>query len=97
METDVFADRVLSKRPYAIDSEGIKSVLEGASFISQERLPKGNIRSGDVFKKNAKNYFLNIRPDCDCIPRGNKPLDNIELYCLEGRVMESKRIKEFIR
>ncbi len=92
METDIFADRVLSKRPYAIGSEDIKSVLEGASFIKD--LPDSDIRSGDLFKCE-KEYLINIRADCDCLPRGkNKTVDSIELFCLKGKPLGNNKVKD---
>ena len=96
METDIFEKSVLGKRPYRIDGEDIKPVLEGASFIPEEKLPENNVKAGDLFKKseNAGNYLLNVRADCDCIPRQGKTIDSVELYCIEGKSMNPKQVKE---
>jgi hypothetical protein len=36
-----------------------------------------------VFKKGSE-YFINIRPDCDCIAREGKNQDDVEMYLLQG-------------
>jgi hypothetical protein len=58
-------------------------VLEGERFIARDQLDAESIAPGDVFK-DGKHYFINIRPDCDCVARGDKKLDDIELYLLKG-------------
>lgn len=66
--------------------------LIGASCLLDE-IPENEIRCGDLFKMRRRKFLLNIRPDCDCIPRGDTDLDPIEqldtvdLYCIEGRKM----------
>ncbi len=64
----------------------VRSVLEGERFIKQNRLHSDSINAGDVFKDGRKIY-INIRPDCDCIPKrcttGQDP-DRIDLYLLRG-------------
>ena len=95
METDIFEPLVLGKRPYKIGGEDVKSVLEGASFIPQEKLPKNEIRAGDLFKLSGGKYLINIRPDCDCIPRNNsQEIDNVELYCIGGQKMSAREVGE---
>ncbi len=95
METDIFEKSVLGKRPYRIDGEDVRPVLEGASFIPQEKLPENNVKAGDLFKKSdsAGNYLLNVRADCDCIPRQGKTIDSVELYCIEGKSMNPRQVK----
>ena len=102
METDIFEDfeeEVLGEGPNKtkIDSKDLKSVLEGASFIPQEKLPKGDIKAGDIFKENLDSYLINIRADCDCIPREGQSKDNIELYCIEGKKMEKKELQKLYK
>lgn len=93
METDIFEQSVLGKRQYGTGGEDIKSVLEGASFIPQKKLPANEIRSGDLFKLPGGKYLINIRPDCDCIPRNNsQEIDNVELYCIEGQKMSERAV-----
>ena len=54
------------------------------------------IRCGDLFKQPRGKFLLNIRSDCDCIPRNVSGRDEVDLYCIEGkRVSESDLCKEY--
>ena len=54
------------------------------------------IRCGDLFKQPRGRFLLNIRPDCDCIPRDGSGLDAVDLYCIQGKKMsESDLSKEY--
>ena len=99
METDIFEEEVLGAGPNKTktDSKDLKSVLEGASFIPHGKLPRGDIKSGDIFKENSDSYLINIRADCDCIPRKGQSKDNIELYCIEGKRIEKKELKKLYK
>lgn len=77
-----FDDTILSTtNPDTITSDEIKQILEGQRF----RKPTENmIFTGDIFLNNNK-YYINVRPQCDCIPRGEeKTIDDVELYLIEG-------------
>lgn len=64
-------------------SEAVRRVLEGERFVRSDRLQGDSAASGDVFKQ-GKYFFLNVRPDCDCISRsGEDPY----LYLLKGCVL----------
>ena len=98
MATDIFEKSILDKRPYGIGGEDVKPVLVGACFIPQEKLPANEIRSGDLFKLPKGKYLINIRPDCDCIPRNkSQEIDAVELYCIEGKKMSDKAVAQHYR
>ena len=61
----------------------VRTVLEGERFLSAARLDGGSFEPGDIFETD-EGYWINIRPDCDCIPKGNDKLDNLDLYLLKG-------------
>lgn len=65
-------------------------VLEGERFVRAEGLHEDSIAPGDVFWDNKK-YWLNIRPDCDCISRNG---EEIELYLLKGEKVTGKTLKD---
>ncbi len=92
METGIFDEAVLDRKRLLVKKEDIKSVMEGARFIPKEKLPDNNVRAGDIFKEEGNKYLINIRADCDCIPRTGKDIDDIELYCVEGKSMSKKAI-----
>lgn len=52
------------------------------------------IRCGDLFKQPRGRFLLNIRPDCDCIPRNVSGLDAVELYCIEGKKMSNSDLRK---
>jgi hypothetical protein len=77
----------------AIDGDSrlmVKKVLEGERFIPKSRLPANSISTGDLFKKKGS-YYLNIRPDCDCIARDGKSISSTKLYLLEGSKLSNPK------
>jgi hypothetical protein len=58
-------------------------VLEGERFLLNERIHTDSISPGDVFK-DGQSYYVNLRPDCDCVPRKGLTQDDVELYLLKG-------------
>lgn len=71
--------------------ETLLKVLEGERFLATERLHEDSIAPGDVFKK-GKEFFINIRPDCDCIARGGTDPNAIKLYLLKGDKLSSGQV-----
>lgn len=71
----------------------IRSLISEACFISKDNLAENEIRSGDLFKLSETKYLINIRPDCDCVPRrANSNIDDMELYCLSGKQKTDKQL-----
>lgn len=66
-------------------------VLEGERFLPEERLHQDSVGPGDIFKSNDT-YFINIRPDCDCIAREKGKQDRVELYLLRGKVLNDAEV-----
>ena len=77
-----------------ISSDEINQVLEGQRFRKKENTPDTMIFTGDVFCKENK-YYINVRPQCDCIPREkNQTNDNVKLYLIEGEEIELSNKKD---
>jgi len=57
-------------------------VLQGERFVSSDRLHEDSIAPGDIFKIGSE-YFLNIRPECDCVLRDGAC--DLELYLIIGK------------
>jgi len=74
--------------------EDLQSVLEGISFIQNKSIDENEIRAGDLFKIDKEKYLINIRPDCDCIPRSGTNADSIELYCLSCKELAEEQIRK---
>jgi hypothetical protein len=56
-------------------------------------LHEESIAPGDVFRKGST-YYLNIRPECDCIDRDGNP---VTLYLLKGSPIKDKEMAEELR
>lgn len=68
----------------------IKKVLAGERVVQDKFLSSKHLTTGDIFKYQGK-FFINIRPECDCISRdGNIP----DLYLLRGDLKDDAWIKE---
>ncbi len=72
--------------------ETVRKVFEGERFIADTGLIANAFAPGDIFS-TAEGYFINIRPICDCIARGNTKVDTIELYLLRGTEVPLSELK----
>lgn len=68
-------------------------VLEGERFIKKAGLHGDSIAPGDVFRENST-YWLNIRPDCDCICRAG---EDVQLYLLKGSPVKERDMATELR
>ena len=95
IKTDIFEKQFLDSDISGISGEDIKALIAEASFIQKENLPEGEIRTGDLFKLPKRKYLINIRPDCDCVPRNDSQgIDSVELYCIEGKKMTQRDVEK---
>ena len=81
----------LSAGSKEVSGSQLRTLIAATYFL--ETLPETHARCGDLFKRKGK-YLLNIRPDCDCIPRGDRTAGDVELYCIEGRKINEKRLRD---
>ena len=86
MRTSACEAEILADAYAEIPKEDLQALICETSFIPNEILPESEIRCGDLFKLPKGKFLLNLRPDCDCIPRNGNP-DEVELYCIEGKNM----------
>lgn len=85
-----FDARILSQQnsQVQISADEIKQILEGQRF---RRHDSDMIFTGDVFFKEGK-YYINVRPQCDCIPRGDGvSIGAVNLFLIEGEEKEIDR------
>ena len=93
VKTGIFDECVLGRGDSNASRDNIRLLIAEACMIQYRYLPEDEIRTGDLFKLTGGKYLINIRPDCDCIPRDNQPLDNIELYCVQGKRMSDREVR----
>lgn len=96
-----FNERILNRRLKKIGKNEVRKVFEGERFVKEDKIHKDTIAAGDVFKVSGK-FYLNIRPDCDCIPArgisGSAGVDDLDLYLLEGSKLSANKEKKcFLR
>lgn len=73
-------------------SNEIRDILQCQRFLPQEKLLSDMVHTGDIYtiEEDGKTlYFINVRPQCDCIPREGTIIDNVKLYLIQG---EEKQI-----
>ena len=92
MRTDAFEAKTLEAAPAEVPQEDLQELIGEISF--QDDVPANEIGCGDLFRTSEKGYLLNIRPDCDCVPRGGQRMDRVELYCIEGEAMSDEELKD---
>ena len=94
--TDIFEKSILDSGFSGVSREDLRSLIQNASFVGNDNLPDNEIRSGDLFIPSEGKYLINIRPDCDCIPRLDvkKTADDVELYCLQGKRLSEEKLRE---
>ncbi len=97
MQTNAFDAKILATPPAEVPREDLQALIGETSFRSQETLPENEIRCGDLFKQSNGKFLLNLRPDCDCVPRHGQNIDRVKLYCVEGEEMNDKDIGEKYR
>ena len=85
MRTGAFEAEILAEPAADVQREDLQALIGEASFRPQDTLPEDEIGCGDTFQDQDGTYLLNLRPDCDCIPRGDSEPDDIELYCIKGQ------------
>ncbi|MEX2115242.1 MAG: hypothetical protein WEB37_00025 [Bacteroidota bacterium] len=69
----------------------VLKVLEGERFLPKNRLHGDSVAPGDVFKRGG-NFYVNIRPDCDCIARDG--ITQVKVYLLKGSKITNAKVLE---
>ncbi len=87
MRVDAFDKEYFDNKADDVSREELQRLIAEASFRGSESLPMDEIRCGDLFKVENKKYWLNLRPDCDCIPRDESAIGDVDLHCVEGKII----------
>ena len=85
MQADAFEGEYLGGEFEDVSSDELRSLYAETSFRLEQFLPRDEIRCGDLYKGTRGKYWLNLRPDCDCIPRDVGDAGDVEVYCVEGK------------
>lgn len=97
MQTNSFKAENFPDNSADVPRGELLALIGATCFRTKEKLPEDEIRCGDLFKQSKGKFLLNLRPDCDCVPRDGQ-VGNVELYCVEGRKMrDSELCKQYQR
>ena len=85
MRVDAFEEKHLGGQASSVSGDELRKLIAETSFRVNDVLSADEVRCGDLFKREASKYWLNLRPDCDCIPRDGSEVGDVEVYCVEGK------------
>lgn len=74
--------------PIIYEPSEIRDIMQRQRFLPAEKLLSEMIFTGDVYldeQGEEREYFVNVRPQCDCIPREGIRLGDINLYLIKGK------------
>ena len=94
MQADAFEEEHLGGEFEDVSGDDLRSLIAETSFRLAEFLPSDEIRCGDLYKGSQGKYWLNMRPDCDCIPRDEGDSDDVEVYCVQGKKVGPSNLKK---
>ena len=95
MRTTAFEPEILSgsrSGTSSVSKEDLRALIHETIFQSTNS--EDQIRCGDLFRQPEGKFLLNIRPDCDCIPRDGSGQDAVDLYCIEGKKMSDPKLRD---
>ncbi len=81
-----FDEAVLKPTRRKPTKEDLRKVLECERYLKNDKIPDIPA-TGDIFKIDSI-YYINIRPDCDIVRKGN----SVKLYCLKGCAIKEQYI-----
>ena len=85
MRLDAFEKEHLGESFDGVAGLELRELIAETSFRRGKFLPNEEIRCGDLYKASGGKFWLNMRADCDCIPRDGRVAGEIEVHCVEGK------------
>ena len=94
MRMDAFEEEYLGQEEANVSGEELRGLIGETSFRKADVLPGDEVRSGDLFSaEKAGRFWLNLRPDCDCIPRDGSDIGAVEVYCVRGKRLRQRELE----
>ena len=93
-------DILKSKKRVKVDEKDIQKVIEGQTFIDNEKLKEDDLDVGDIFlgkESGQDTYYINIRPTCNLRPYDGESVEDVRLYLLKGEEFEIPTKKASIK
>ena len=85
MRLDAFEEEHLGQPTDDVPGDELRRLIAETSFRANSMLPAEEVRCGDLYAGSRQRYWLNLRPDCDCIPRNGGDVADIDIYCVQGK------------
>ena len=96
MRLDGFDSKYLGGEHEDVSDNVLRGLIAETSFRQNNVLPGNAIGCGDLYKQSGK-YLLNLRPDCDCIPRDGDVVDDVDVYCVTGRKLGPSQLSRLFK
>ena len=96
MRTTAFKAEILAdsrSETSRVPMNDLRALIHETTF-QKSTDPEDQIRCGDLFQLPKGKFLLNIRPDCDCIPRDDSGSDAVDLYCIEGKKVSESDLRK---
>lgn len=93
MRVDAFEEEHLGGSTDHVSADEIRQLIAETSFRVNSVLPETEVRCGDLYSGTRQRYWLNLRPDCDCIPRNGGDVGDIDVYCIEGKRLRASDLE----
>ena len=97
MRVDAFEHKHLGGQAPDVSGDELRNLIADTSFRVADLLPPDEVRSGDLYKRERRKYWLNLRPDCDCIPRDGGSVGDIDVYCVEGKRLTPGELRKLFK
>jgi len=97
MRSDGFEEEHLQGDYSGVSGVQLRGLIAEASFRAANVLSAEEVRSGDLFEGETRKYWLNVRPDCDCIPRDGGSVEDVDLYCVEGKRLSRGELRKLFK
>ena len=98
MPLDLFEGKHLGGGHGEVSGDELRGLIAEASFRDGGFLPPDEIKCGDLYETDdRKKYLLNLRPDCDCIPRNGSSVDDVNVYCVEGEKLKPGEVHKLFK
>ncbi|MDE0617544.1 MAG: hypothetical protein OXH87_08140 [Rhodospirillaceae bacterium] len=94
MRVDAFHEEHLGEPTDDVSADELRRLIAETSFRTDSMLPAEEVRCGDLYAGSRQRYWLNLRPDCDCIPRNGGDIADIEIYCVQGKRLRPSELQD---
>ena len=97
MRVDSFEEEHLGGQAVDVSGDELRRLIAETSFRVDDVLLGDEVRCGDLYNGETRKYWLNLRPDCDCIPRDGGDVGDIEVYCVEGKLLTPSDLRRLFK